>query len=196
MRTARRLGRPARLAKPRLPRALFLTDPQRVIHPLTTAAGLPQGTGVVFRAFGAPDAERTGRALAALCRRRGLVLLIGADERLAARIGADGVHLPERLAWRARRLRAERPFWIVTVAAHSVATARRAAADGADAVLLSTIFPSASPSAGRPLGPVRLAQAIRLIPAPVYGLGGVDKKNAPRLLGAGAFGWAAVSAWL
>ncbi|MDB5475670.1 MAG: thiE, partial [Phenylobacterium sp.] len=108
----------------------------------------------------------------------------------AARIGADGVHLPERLAGRARRIR--RPGWIVTCAAHSLAAARRAKAAGADAAVVSAVFASDSPSAGPPIGPVRLALLVRQAGLPVYGLGGINNKTARRLIGAGLVGLAAV----
>jgi thiamine-phosphate pyrophosphorylase len=118
------------------------------------------------------------------------MLLVGADATLAARIGADGVHLPERLAGRARRIR--RPGWIVTCAAHSLTAVRRAKAAGADAVVVSAIFPSDSPSAGAPIGPLRLALVARQAGLPVYGLGGINNKTARRLLDAGLVGLAAV----
>ncbi|MET0294502.1 MAG: thiamine phosphate synthase, partial [Phenylobacterium sp.] len=102
-----------------------------------------------------------------------------------------GVHLPERMASRAGPLRRARPDWIVTAAAHSGRAAR--AAD-ADAVVLSPAFASRSPSAGRPLGPLRLAQRIRSAAKPVYALGGINPRTAPRLLLTRAGGLAAVEA--
>lgn len=191
-RTAQAIGRRAGGRKPPLPPLLFFTDPQRTPDIAAAANRLPRGSGVVFRAFGAPDAERQGAKLARIARRRGLVLLVGADAGLAARIGADGVHLPERLAQGARRLK--RPGWLVTAAAHSPWAARRALVMGADAVVVSAVFPSASPSAGAPIGPLRLAQIVRAAGGPVYALGGVNDKTARRLLPAGLVGLAAVEA--
>lgn len=192
--TARALKRRSRARKP-LPPLLFVTDPDRTPDPAAIAARLPRGAGVIFRAFGAPDAPGQAARLAAIARRRGLVFLIGADEGLAARSGAHGVHLPERLASTLRRLKARHPRWLVTAAAHSPAAVRRAARLGADAVLLSTVFESRSPSAGRPIGPVRLAAIARSVRVPVYALGGVDMKNARRLLASGVAGIAAVDAF-
>ncbi len=54
------------------------------------------------------------------------------------------------------------------------------------------MFKSRSPSAGRPLGPVRFAALARQAGLPVYALGGVKTKNAPRLKGSGAAGLAMV----
>jgi thiamine-phosphate pyrophosphorylase len=149
----------------------------------------------VFRAFGAADAEARGRRLAGIAARRGLRLLVGADARLAARIGADGVHLPERLAAMAGRLRAARPGWIVTAAAHSARAARGALGAGADAVVVSTVFESRSATAGRPMGPIRLARLTQAAGGPVYALGGITNENARRLAGVRLAGLAAVDAF-
>ncbi len=147
---------------------------------------------MVFRAFGAADAEARARRLLSIARTRRLILLIGADPGLAARIGAHGVHLPERLAHRARALKTARPGWIVTAAAHSLSAARRALASGADAAVVSVVFASLSASAARPMGPIRLASLVRRAGGPVYALGGISNKTARRLIGAGLVGIAAV----
>jgi thiamine-phosphate pyrophosphorylase len=173
-----------------LPALLFFTDPERTPDAEAIAATLPRGSAIVFRAFGAADATAQGLRLKKIARARGLKLLVGADAGLAARIGADGVHLPERLAHRARRIR--RPRLLVACAAHSTLAVRRAKAAGADAAVVSAIFPSASPSAGAPIGPVRLALLVRQAGLPVYGLGGINNKTARRLIDAGLVGLAAV----
>jgi thiamine-phosphate pyrophosphorylase len=190
--TARRLRARAKGASASLPPLLFLTDPRRTPDPARVAAGLPRGCGLVFRAFGAADARFVGRRLREIADARGLVLLVGADEALAQAIGADGVHLPERTIHRAGPIHRRHPGWIVTAAAHGRAAVVAAARAGADAVLLSPAFESASASAGRPLGPTRFAALARAAPVPVYALGGVNMKTAPRLLGSGAAGLAAI----
>lgn len=193
-RTARFLARRRAKGKPvpgigPLPALLFFTDPVRTPHPEAIAARLPASTAIVYRAFGTPDAEAVARRLKAIARARGLKLLIGQDAALARRVGADGVHLPERLAHRAGALRRADPRWIVTSAARSLRAAR---CSQAHAVVISAIFPSNSPSAGAPLGPIRLATLVRAANRPAYGLGGVNDKTARRLLDAGLVGLAAV----
>jgi len=172
-----------------LPALLFFTDPVRTPDPEVVAARLPSGSAIVYRHFGAADAEGRARRLKVIARARGLKLLIGQDAALAARIGADGVHLPERLAHHAAALKRARPGWLVTSAAHSLRAAR---AGQADAVVVSVALPSKSPSAGPALGPVRLAALVRAAGRPVYALGGIDNKTARRLLDAGLVGLAAV----
>ncbi len=125
----------------------------------------------------------------AIARARGLVLLIGQDAALAARIGAHGVHLPQRLAHRALPLRRMRPDWLITAAAHGVASAR---ASRGHAIVISPALLSRSPSAGRPLGPARLAAMVRAAGRPAYGLGGINPATARRLRATGLIGLAAV----
>lgn len=171
---------------------MAFTDPARTGDLSALAIALQRGEALVYRPFGEPDALPKATRLAAIARTRGLLLLIGGDARLAAAVRADGVHLPERMARRARAIR--RPGWIVTAAAHSPRAACEALRAGADAVVASTAFPSRSPSAGKPLGPLRLALLAKAAGGPVYALGGVSDATAARLRPAGLVGLAAVQA--
>jgi thiamine-phosphate pyrophosphorylase len=175
-------------ARKPLPALLAFTDPTRTPDVLALARSLPRNAALVYRAFGAPDALAVAQALRAITRVRRVKLLIGADAGLAVRAGADGVHLPERLAYQAVALKRAHPGWIVTAAAHGP----RASRVRADALVVSAIFPSRSPSAGPPLGPIRLAILARRAAAPVYALGGINDKTARRLLPTGVIGIAAV----
>jgi len=175
-------------ARKPLPALLAFTDPTRTPDVEALARSLPRGAALVYRAFGAPDALAVARRLRTVTQSGGVLLLIGADARLAERVGADGVHLPERLAHKAPALRQAHPRWLVTAAAHGPRSTRV----GADALVVSAIFPSRSPSAGLPLGPVRLAILTRGAAAPVYALGGINNKTARRLLPTGVIGIAAV----
>jgi thiamine-phosphate pyrophosphorylase len=172
-----------------LPPLILVTDPQRTPDPVALAQRLPHGSGIIYRAFGAADAEPTAKALAAVARRRRLVLLIGADQ---VRAPGAGVHLPQRLAHRAGPIRRARPGVLVTAAAHGLASLIAARRAGAQAALLSVVFESRSPSAGRPLGVVRFAALVRAAGLPVYALGGVNARTAGRLRASGAVGLAMV----
>ena len=171
------------------PALLFFTDPIRTPDPEAIARWLPNGAAIVFRTFGASDAEAQARRLKAIARARGLILLIGQDVALARRVKADGVHLPERLAHQAAALRRMRPGWLVTSAAHSLRAAR---SSRAAAVVLSPAFASRSASAGRPLGPARLSMLVRAAGRPAYALGGISSRTAARLRAAGLVGLAAI----
>ena len=189
--TARKLGRPKPRGKP-LPPLLFFTDPVRTPFPQRVIAQLPRGAAVVYRAFGAPDALETGRRLARLSRGRGVLFVIGADAALAVGARAAGVHLPQRLAGRAGDIRRLRRRFLVTAAAHDLPAGLRAQRSGVQAVVVSPVFPSLSPSAGAPLGARRLAMIARALDIPVYALGGVNARTARALARAGAYGLAAI----
>lgn len=197
--TAFALGRAHARANPgqrALPPLLFLTDPDRTPEPWEPAGRLPKGAGVVFRWFGRPDSLEVGGRLARICRARGLVFLVGADPDLAEALDADGLHLPEHVVGQADALR-RRPGWLVTGAAHSRGALAAAASAGLHAALLSPIFPSASPSAGTPLGAARFKALARDAALPVYALGGINTTTAPALADSGACGLAVVSAtWI
>jgi thiamine-phosphate pyrophosphorylase len=173
----------------------MVTDPARLPDPVAASQGLPAGAGVIYRAFGASNAELLGAALRRTTRAQGLILLVGADWRLARRIGADGVHLPERLAHLAPRLRRAHPRWLITAAAHSRPAIVKAGRLGLDAILVSAVFASRSPSAKSALGPVRFAALANQTALPVIALGGISSATAPRLRGSSAAGLAAVEAF-
>lgn len=186
---ARRLNNRA----PGVPALWFFTDPVRTPDPLAVAARLPRGTAVVYRHFGAPNRLETARKLATLSRRRGLVLLIGADPALAASVRAHGVHLPERLAHKAGRLRRQRPHWLISAAAHAPDALRRARA--AHVAVLAPVLPSRSPSAQAAIGAAQAGRWARTAPLPVVALGGVHARTARQLTRRGFAGLAAVDAF-
>ena len=186
---------PPRTARGRtLPSLLFFTDPARVPNPEAVAERLPAGAGIVYRAFNAEDAVERGRRLRTIATERGLLLLVGAHAGLAEGIGADGLHMPERLATEIPRLRAEHARWLITVAAHDRAALEAAERAGADAAVVSPVFPSNSPSAGDPLEVEGLRDLVAATPLPVYALGGVRARTVSRLIGSGIVGIAAVEA--
>jgi thiamine-phosphate pyrophosphorylase len=171
----------------------FFTDPARTPDVYRIAEQLPPGSGVVYRGFGRKAARDEALRLSDIAQERGLCLLIGQDAELAERVGADGVHLPERRLGEARDLRRRHPKWLMTGAAHDVRAVRRAENAGCDAIFISAVFPSHSPSASRPIGPFRLAALAARTSRPVLALGGVQARSARRLLGVSGF--AAVDAF-
>ncbi len=180
--------------KAALPPLLLFTDPDRTPRPWEAAACLPAGAGLVYRAFGAADAEHIARRLREITRERGVLLLIGRDAELADRVGADGVHLPERALSAAYALEGRRPDWLLTGAVHSVDAAMTAR--DLDAVILSPVFLAGGASATKQaLGlPTLIEASLRSITS-VYALGGINADNAAALVGSGACGIAGVDAF-
>ncbi len=173
-----------------LPRLWLLSDPVRLPDPRAAAARLPRGAGVLARAV-APDVLA---ALARLCRRRGLVLLVAGAPRLALRHGA-GLHLPDRAApaGLAAFLRARRGR-LLSAAVHGRAGVARARRLGADLAFVSPAFPTRSHPGAPALGPHRWARLAAALPCPTVALGGVAGATAGRLPRRWAAGFAAIGA--
>lgn len=174
-----------------LPPLLFFTDPERTPRPWETAARLPAGAGVVYRAFGRADAATTGRRLREATRQAGVRLLVGLDMALAEAVQADGLHLPERAAGQAQAIHAARPDWLLTAAWHGGPVE----CAGLDALVLSPVFSAGGASAARPaLGVEGFRDRAEAAGPPVYALGGIRAGDVGALAGSGACGLAAVSA--
>ena len=180
-----------RAAGSALPALILMTDEARLADPVPAACALPAGSAIILRHYDAPERAALARSLAAIAHRRGLVLLVGEDAALARRVGAAGVHLPERAIRRAGAVRWQRD-WLVTAAVHSHAALCSAASAGADAALLSPVFATASHPNMRALGLHRFASLAQASPLPVYALGGIDSTRAQRLHGSGAVGIAGI----
>ncbi|HEY5105422.1 MAG TPA: thiamine phosphate synthase [Caulobacteraceae bacterium] len=193
-RWARTLERRVVRGKP-LPALLFFTDPHRTPDPQAIVARMPRGSGVVYRAFGSPDAVWRGAALARVARRRGVFFLVGADAGLARRLRADGLHLPERMAGRPGDIRALARRFLITTAAHSLPAAIKARRCGVGAVVVSMVFASESHPGARAMGRLAFASLVRSSGAAVYALGGVNVKTARGLRPTGAVGLAAIGAF-
>ena len=179
-----------------LPPLLMLTDERRLPDPVGALSALPPGSGVILRHYGLPDRERRALAetLRAETRNYGLLLLIAGDGALAKAVRADGVHLPEKALTGNLAGKLAGHFRLLTAAAHSPAAMERAARAGANAALLSPVFPTASHPGAPALGVVRAALWLAQAPLPVYALGGVSRETAPRLLPFPFAGLAAVGA--
>ena len=182
------------MASRRRPTLYLMTDPARG-DPAAAMRALPRGAAVIFRHYEAADREALARALRHLARARGLVFLVAGDPRLAARLGADGFHAPERLVHRIAAARRLMPLGLMSAAAHGVPGILAARRAGADAVLISPVFATASHPGARGLGPVRFAALARLADGKAVALGGMDGRALRRLRGSGAAGYAAIAAF-
>jgi thiamine-phosphate pyrophosphorylase len=171
-----------------VPALVLMSDPVRAPDLAALAGRAPKGAWLLARSFGAaPDLSGV---------RAGLSVLATVPPRLARQQGLAGVHWPARRLGLRQRSAVGGLF--ETASAHSAREALLAARQGITVLLVSAVFASASPSAGRPLGPVRLARLIRAVTAAapkvaVLALGGVNATRVRRLAGTGASGVAGVS---
>jgi thiamine-phosphate pyrophosphorylase len=141
-----------------------------------------------------PSLARTQvAALAALCRKRGALLIVNDDARLASEVDADGVHVgeddPDLPAARA----IVGPSKIVGVSCYGdLDRARRLVAQGADYIAFGSFFASrVKPGARR--ADVALVAPARALGVPVVAIGGITAANAPVLVKAGVDAVAVIS---
>lgn len=132
------------------------------------------------------------KALAALCRAKGVPFIVNDDIEIAIASGADGVHLGQDdgdLAAARARLQGG----ILGVSCYdSLAAARAAVAAGADYIAFGSVFASPTkPGAVR--APLSLFAEAGALGVPLVAIGGVTLANAPQLLAAGADALAVIS---
>jgi len=151
---------------------------------------------VQYRAKRLPQSLRgeQARRLVALCRSRGVPLIVNDDVELAIASGADGVHLG-RDDGDVRRAREAIGTGLLGVSCYDQPASARAAADaGADHVAIGSVFAS-STKPGAVRAPLALiAQAKRAAALPVVAIGGITAANAAQAIEAGADMVAVVSA--
>jgi 8-oxo-dGTP diphosphatase len=156
-------------------------------------AALARGLRLVqVRERGLPqDAlESFARAVVALAHAHGARVLVNADAGLAQRAGADGVHLP---AAQLMGLAAPPPAGLWAASCHDAGELARAAALGADFVVLSPVLPTASHPGEPGIGWERFGALIRDYPLPVYALGGMKPELLATARRHGAHGIALLS---
>ncbi len=161
----------------RQPLLWLLTD-ERMGESLWAALDrLPRGAGVVFRHYATQPAERRRlwARVAAVCARRGLVLVRAGTERLGR--GEAGTH--------GRR-------GSLTWPAHDRREAIAAMREGARVMFVSPVFPTRSHPGARALGPLRAAAVARRLPVTAIALGGMSARRFRRLRGLGFAGWAGI----
>lgn len=187
--------------RPRIAGLYLLTDASvGDVHALVrlVTAAIDGGAAIVQYRDKGDDRDRRYReaeAILEVCRRRDVLCLINDDVRLAAELGADGVHLGEHdasLAMARRTLGAERLIGISCY--NSLERARAAAAAGADYVAFGAFYPSATKPGARRAQPALLTEAKRELTVPLVAIGGIDASNAGALIAAGADAVAVVGA--
>jgi thiamine-phosphate pyrophosphorylase len=192
------------------PRIILITDPafgddgiERCVR--LVAGALPKSALCVqLRNKGRPlvSLRLFALRLRLVTRAVGASLVVNGDARLARDIGADGVHLGRGAGSveEARAICGARAW--VSVAAHSDDAVRASVANGADAVLVSAVFPTRPLSLYAPWKEARGVDALRSARTlgagrvVVYALGGVTAERARACVEAGADGVAVVRALL
>ncbi len=167
-----------------LPELWLLSDQRNDACVEEALARLPRGSGFVFRHYHLDRSARRARfaALSACARRRDHLVILAGSPVLAKQWRADGVYGAASGMPRDDSL-------LKLVTAHDwkeIVAAERA---GADATLLSPVFPTASHPNAETLGAVRFRLLARKTDVPVIALGGMTPDTAKRL---GWPRWAAI----
>jgi thiamine-phosphate pyrophosphorylase len=144
------------------------------------------------RAAGGAALARVAARLLALARPPEAAVFVSGRPDVAAAVGAQGVQLAGGDLAPADARRVLGSGWI-GCSVHAIEEAEAAVDQGADFLLVGSVYPTAS-HPGRPpagLGLVRAAAALGL---PVIAIGGIDADRAREACAAGAYGVAAIGA--
>lgn len=140
---------------------------------------------------------RLGCDLRALCDAHGAILIVNDRVDVALACAADGVQLGVRSLPIQSARQIIGPERIIGASVHSLTEAQQAHAEGADFLLVGTIFASQSHPGEVPAG-LPLLRSIReaLPTSTLLAIGGITSANAPSVQQAGADGVATISAIL
>lgn len=163
---------------------------------IQAAAIAAAGSGVAIHAR-APEsttAQHTvfAQRIAALARPAEAAVIVSARPDLAAAIDAHGVQLRADDLGVADARHVFLNGWVGR-SVHSEAEARAAVAEGADYLMVGTIFPSAT-HPGHPAAGLEMVTAVAKLGRPVIAIGGMNPERAAAARNAGAWGVAAISA--
>jgi len=170
------------------PRQWLMTDERMSDRLWEAIARLPDDDGgIVFRHSNTDKEKRAGlaREVAAICRRRGLMLGVAGDADLARAVGADFVHRPDTTT----TLPTSMPV-------HNLGQAREAAWLGAALAFVSPVFPTRSHRGQAALGPANAEILARASNTVAIALGGMDGAKFASLQSGVFHGWAGIDVWL
>ena len=135
--------------------------------------------------------ELAGTLLEAIGGRAKLIVNERADVALAA--GAQGVQLGESGPPVSEARKTLGGDALIGRSVHSLQSAAQAEADGADFLLVGTMFASRSHPGEAPSGPGLMQQVSANSRLPLIGIGGITPENADQVIGAGASGVAVIT---
>lgn len=134
-----------------------------------------------------PLRERLAREVVRLCREHGALSIINDDVELAARVGADGVHVGREDAALGHARNRLGPGAVIGVSCYNrLELALEAAAEGADYVAFGSFFPSRVKPQAVSASMDLLREARKKLSLPLCAIGGITADNAAPLVEAGA----------
>ena len=160
-----------------LPQLWLISDERNDAVLESALRDLPRGGGFIYRHYHLGDPQRWERfrELRHIARACGHTVILADSALTATEWGADGIYGSPRTLW------PRRADLLYLATAHDLAEIGLANRLGADAVLLSPVFPTASHPGGAVLGPSRFRLLARHSLAPVIALGGMNADRASAL---------------
>jgi len=156
------------------------------------AAGSAVALHARDRTAGGAALARAAARLLALARPAEAAVFVSGRPDVAAALGAQGVQLAAEDLAPADARRILPAGWIGR-SVHTEAEAAVAVDEGADYLLVGSVYPSAS-HPGRPAAGLGLVRAAAALGRPVIAIGGIDSARAGDVRDAGAWGVAAIAA--
>ncbi len=128
-----------------------------------------------------------------ICHQGDARVLLNSDVKIAAELGADGVHLNSHRLMQTESLTVADDF-LVAASCHSTEELKHAADIGSDFAVLGSVLETTSHPGQQPLGWGRFAQMVNDAIIPTYALGGMERDMVDKAQRAGGQGIAAISA--
>jgi thiamine-phosphate diphosphorylase len=182
-----------------LPRLHAVTDAAVLAaddFPVRAAAIAAAGPAVALhardRSAGAAALARAAQRMVALARPPEAAVVVNGRPDVAQAVGAQGVQLGGD-DLRPAEARAAFPRGWIGRSVHSVVEAEEAARDGADYLMVGSVYETAS-LPGRPAAGLGLVREAVTLGLPVIAIGGMDPARAAEVRDQGAYGVAAIRA--
>ena len=121
------------------------------------------------------------------------LFIVNGDVDLAKKVGADGIHFPEKHIFDADTQKLKEDF-ILGQSVHSLEMATKAELFFIDYLIVGTLFPSKSHFHGRVSGTKIIEDISGKLSVPLIGIGGISSQNCRKVIDSGASGVAVIGA--
>ena len=121
------------------------------------------------------------------------LFIVNGDVDLAKKVGADGIHFPEKHIFDADTQKLKEDF-ILGQSVHSLEMAIKAELLYIDYLIVGTLFPSKSHPHGRVNGTKIITDISGKLSVPLIGIGGISSQNCRKVIDSGASGVAVIGA--
>jgi len=121
------------------------------------------------------------------------LFIVNGDVELAKKVGADGIHFPEKHIFDSDTQKLKEDF-ILGQSVHSLEMATKAELLYMDYLIVGTLFPSKSHPHGRVNGTKIIEDISGKLSVPLIGIGGISSQNCRKVIDSGASGVAVIGA--